>query len=70
MVHRMFGPADSRISLGIFNSNLSVSGSRTGAFITAVLVLIAWIAIPLARPFLAGTGGIGLLVGLALMAET
>jgi len=62
----MFGPADPQISLGIFNSNLAVSGSRTGAFITALPILIAWIAIPLARPFLAGTVGIGLLIGIVL----
>ena len=58
---------DTRISLGIFDSDLTVSGSRTGAFITGVLVLIAFIAIPLARPFLLGTVGVGLLVGLALV---
>ena len=56
-----------RVSLGIFDSNLTVSGSRAGAFISGVLVLIAFIAIPLARPFLIGTAGVGLLVGMALV---
>ncbi len=58
---------DTRIPLGIFDSDLTVSGSRTGAFVSGVLVLIAFIAIPLARPFLLGTVGVGLLVGLALV---
>jgi len=55
-----------RIPLGIFDSNLSVSGSRTGAFVTAAIVLIAFIGLPLARPFLFGTVGVGLIVGFLL----
>jgi NhaP-type Na+/H+ and K+/H+ antiporter len=58
--------SDRRISLGIFDSDLTVAGSRTGAFVTLTIVLIAFIAIPIARPFLLGTAGIGLIVGLAL----
>lgn len=58
--------SDRRISLGIFDSDLTVSGSRTGAFVTGAIVLIAFIALPLARPFLLGTLGLGLLVGFAL----
>ena len=57
---------DRRIPLGIFDSDLTVSGSRTGAFVTGAIVLIAFIALPLARPFLLGTVGVGLLVGLFL----
>jgi hypothetical protein len=57
---------DRRVSLGIFDSDLTVSGSRTGTFITAVIVLIAFIGVPLARPFLIGTAGAGLIVGLVL----
>jgi hypothetical protein len=30
------------------------------------LVVLAWIAIPLARPFIVGTVGLGLIVGLLL----
>lgn len=45
---------------------LSVHGTRTGAFVTIGLVVLAWIAIPLARPFILGTGVLGLLVGLVL----
>jgi hypothetical protein len=58
--------SDRRISLGIFDSDLTVSGSRTGTFVTAAIVLIAFIALPLARPFLIGTVAAGLIVGLAL----
>jgi|GEM_PF-4443047 len=61
--------ADKRISLGIFDSDLTVSGSRTGAFVTGAILLIAFIALPLARPFLLGTLGVGLIVGLALWRE-
>jgi len=58
--------SDKRIPLGIFDSDLTVSGSRTGAFVTGAIVLIAFIALPLARPFLLGTVGVGLIVGLML----
>ena len=55
-----------RRSLGIFDSNLTVAGSGTGALVSAVIVMIAWIALPIARPFLVGTVGLGLLVGAVL----
>ena len=45
---------------------LSVPGTRAGAVVTIGLVVLAWIAIPLARPFILGTGGLGLIVGLVL----
>ena len=45
---------------------LSVPGTRAGAIVTIGLVVLAWIAIPLARPFILGTGVLGLLVGLVL----
>ena len=51
-----------RIPLGIFDSDLTVSGSRTGAFVTGAILLIAFIALPLARPFLLGTLGVGLIM--------
>jgi len=57
---------DRRIPLGIFDSDLTVSGSRTGAFVTGAILLIALIALPLARPFLLGTLGVLLIVGLML----
>lgn len=45
---------------------LTVPGTRAGAVVSIGLVVIAWIAIPIARPFILGTGGLGLLLGLIL----
>ena len=38
-------------------------GTRTGAIVSLGLVLLAWLAIPIARPFIVGTVGLGLVVG-------
>jgi hypothetical protein len=46
--------------------NVSVPGTRAGAIVSLGLVIIAWIAIPVARLFIVGTCGLGLIVGLAL----
>jgi hypothetical protein len=46
--------------------NVSVPGTRAGAIVSLGLVIIAWIAIPVARLFILGTRGFGLLVGLFL----
>ena len=45
---------------------LSVPGTRAGAVVSIGLVVLAWLAIPLARPFILGTVGLGLLVSLFL----
>ena len=45
---------------------LTVPGTRAGAIVSIGLVVLAWIAIPIARPFILGTGGLGLLLGLFL----
>ena len=45
---------------------LTVPGTRAGAIVSIGLVVLAWIAIPIARPFIVGTGGLGLLLGLFL----
>ena len=45
---------------------LSVPGTRPGAVVTIGLVVLAWIAIPIARPFILGTGGLGLILGLIM----
>jgi len=45
---------------------LTVPGTRAGAIVSGGLVVLAWIAIPLARPFILGTLGLGLVVGLLL----
>jgi len=44
----------------------SVPGTRAGAVVSIGLVVLAWLAIPLARPFIVGTVGLGLVVGLFL----
>jgi hypothetical protein len=46
--------------------NLPVPGTKAGAIVSVGLVVLAWIAIPIARPFILGTGGLGLIVGLIL----
>jgi hypothetical protein len=43
---------------------LSVPGTRAGAVVSIGLVVVAWLAIPIARPFIVGT--VGLIVGLFL----
>jgi hypothetical protein len=46
--------------------NLSVPGTRAGAIVSLGLVVIAWLVIPSARPFIIGTGAVGLVIGLIL----
>jgi hypothetical protein len=46
--------------------NVSVPGTRAGAIASLGLLIIAWIAIPVARLFILGTCGLGLIVGLFL----
>jgi hypothetical protein len=46
--------------------NLPVPGTKAGAIVSIGLVVIAWFAIPVARPFILGTLGLGAIVGLLL----
>lgn len=46
--------------------NVPIPGTKAGAIVSIGLVVIAWIAIPIARPFILGTAGIGLILGLIL----
>lgn len=46
--------------------NLPVPGTKAGAVVSIGLVVIAWIAIPVARAFILGTIGLGAAVGLFL----
>jgi hypothetical protein len=46
--------------------SLSVPGTRAGAIVPLGLVIIAWLVIPIARPFILGTGGLGSVIGLIL----
>ena len=45
---------------------LTVPGTPVGAIVSIGLVFPCWLAIPIARPFIIGTGGLGLVVGLVL----
>ncbi|HTC63190.1 MAG TPA: hypothetical protein VK709_10135 [Candidatus Saccharimonadales bacterium] len=46
--------------------NLSVPGTRAGAIVSGGLIVIAWLTIPIARPFILGTIALGSIVGLIL----
>ena len=50
-------------TLGILG-NVSVPGTRAGAVVSIGMVILAWVAIPVARPFILGTVGLGLVIGL------
>jgi hypothetical protein len=45
---------------------LSVPGTRPGAIVSIGLLVLAWIAIPIARPFILGTVALGVILGLFL----
>jgi hypothetical protein len=45
---------------------LNVPGTKVGAIVSIGLVIICWFALPLARPFILGTLGLGLILGLLL----
>jgi hypothetical protein len=46
--------------------NMSVPGTKAGAVVSIGLVVIAWLAIPLARPFILGVVGLGTFLGVLL----
>jgi hypothetical protein len=45
---------------------VSIPGNRVGAIISIGVVALAWITIPLSRPFILCAGGLGLAIGLFL----
>jgi hypothetical protein len=45
---------------------LIVTGSPAGAIVAIGLIVMGWIGLPEARPFLLGSGGLGILLGLIL----
>jgi hypothetical protein len=45
---------------------MSVPGTKAGAVVSVGITVVAWIAIPVARPFILGTVGLGALIGLLL----
>jgi hypothetical protein len=55
-------PRDPAKSFGTIN----VPGTKVGAIVSLGLVVICWFALPLSRPFILGTGGLGLILGLLL----
>jgi hypothetical protein len=59
---RSRSPQPQRLGFG----NLPVPGTKAGAIVSVGLVVIAWFAIPVARPFILGTLGLGAVVGLFL----
>jgi len=56
------GQSRSRSSFGAVN----IPGTPVGAIVSVGLVVICWFALPLSRPFILGTGGLGLILGLLL----
>jgi hypothetical protein len=56
------GQTRSRSSFG----TITIPGTPVGAIVSVGLVVICWFALPLSRPFILGTGGLGLIVGLLL----
>jgi hypothetical protein len=46
--------------------NMPVPGTKAGAVVSIGLVVVAWLAVPLARPFILGTVGVGALLGVLL----
>ncbi|HXY25026.1 MAG TPA: hypothetical protein VEI73_10275 [Candidatus Acidoferrum sp.] len=47
-------------------STVTIPGTKAGAIVSIGMVVICWFALPMARPFILGTGGVGLIVGLLL----
>jgi hypothetical protein len=45
---------------------ITIPGTPVGAIVSVGLVVICWFALPLSRPFILGTGGLGLILGLLL----
>ena len=63
---RQQGIGRSRASYVGKYGGLTVPGTRAGLVVSIGLIVLAWIAIPIARPFILGTGALGLLLGLLL----
>jgi hypothetical protein len=43
-------------------SAVPIRDAKVGAFISLGLGIVCWIAFPVARPFILGTGGLGLIL--------
>jgi hypothetical protein len=47
-------------------SSVPIRDAKVGAFISLGLGIVCWVAFPVAHPFILGTGGLGLILGLVL----
>jgi hypothetical protein len=45
---------------------MPVPGTKAGAVVSIGLVVVAWVAVPLARAFILGTVGLGAILGIFL----
>ena len=45
---------------------MSIPGTRAGAIVSLGLAVLAWLVIPIARPFILGAAGLGSVFGLIL----
>lgn len=45
---------------------MSVPGTRAGAIVSLGLAVLAWLVIPIARPFILGAAVLGSVIGLIL----
>jgi hypothetical protein len=55
-------PQPQRLAFG----NLPVPGTKAGLVVSIGLVVLSWVAIPVARPFILGTVGLGAVIGVLL----
>jgi hypothetical protein len=45
---------------------MPVPGTKAGLVVSIGLVVLSWVAIPVARPFILGTVGLGAVIGVLL----
>jgi hypothetical protein len=45
---------------------VAIPGTKAGAIVSIGMVVICWFALPMSRPFIVGTGALGLILGLLL----
>jgi hypothetical protein len=59
-------PEPGQISQRSSFGTVTIPGTPVGAIVSVGLVVICWFALPLSRPFILTTGGLGLGLGLLL----
>ncbi len=55
-------PQPQRLAFG----NMPVPGTKVGGVVSIGIAVVAWIAIPVARPFIFGAIGLGVVIGALL----